>query len=237
MERCTGEPFRLVVELATPAALYGWPWVMLDGLIAHLALRERAPDRFRTLPTSRVYSLAELLGGEPLPLEQAGPVLAGSAWAPDAGARGYDVVFKRFPRGWLPEHRLRGRVSTAKGELRDWRVGLVLVPARRVVFYGRGDPRAVERLVSRGLAALGARRASGYGLVRSVRVERTGEDWSLVGPDGRAARPLPVEMLEWHEGPLFYGVPSPPYWDRRRVTLMAAPGARVRLRREYACEG
>lgn len=229
---CEHPPLRITVRLRTPAALYGWPWIMLDGLLAHLAARRRSPDGYRVLPSQRVLPLEELVGE--LPLDRAGPVYRASASFFGDAEPALFTIYKRFDTKRLDVFRVRRRrIETAKGPFRSWRVNLLVMPSRTVVFYARGDPDEIRRLLE-ALPAVGHKRVAGFGIVDSVTVEETGEDCSLACR-GVATRPLPVSMLESYEGRLYVGTYRPPYWDRTRTTLLVAPGARVRLRGEYTC--
>ena len=232
---CGGTPFKVVVRLRTPVALYGWPWIAFDGLVAHLAARKRDPDGFRVLSGGpRVAPLEEV--APTVPLDRVGPIYTASVSFFDTGLRWKTTIYKRF---YAAEEVYTGsgrrrRIETAKGEFRSWMVGLVLIPARTVTFYARGDPDAVRELLG-GLYAVGHKRAAGYGVVDRVEVIETSEDYSIIGPDGRLTRPVPVDMLDYFEGEAFVGTYRPPYWDRRNTALLAAPGARARLKREYMC--
>lgn len=230
---CDYPPLRITVRLRTPAALYGWPWIALDGLLAHLQARARDPDGYRTLPTSTVLPLDRVAGR--LPLDRAGPVYRASISFFETGEPALYTIYKRFDTRHLDVHRTRRRrIETARGPFRSWRINLLVMPGRTVVFHARGEPDEIRRLLE-ALPAVGHKRVAGFGVVDSVTVEEAGEDCSLACR-GVATRPIPVGMAESFEGRVYVGTYRPPYWDRTRTTLLIAPGARVRLRGEYTCE-
>ena len=69
---------------------------------------------------------------------------------------------------------------------------LPYLPATSATFYVNGDVGEVLRLVQY-LPGLGKKTAYGYGMIRSVSVEETPEDWSLV-KDGVAMRAVALQL-------------------------------------------
>lgn len=233
---CSGTPMTVRVRLRTPMALYGWPWIAFDGLVAHIQLRSLDPDWYRTLPS---------LQGEPprrtpregMPLDRQGYVYAASVSMYEARALGRATIVKMPPADATVAlaTRRRRRVETASGELRRWLVGLLIVPTDTVVFHARGDPREVERLL-RAVYNIGHKRAAGYGAIASIEVEESDVDRSVVDEHGRATRPIPLWMLsDYEKDKVYMGTYKPPYWDKRVVAPLAAPGSKVKLKNEYNC--
>lgn len=111
------------------------------------------------------------------------------------------------------------------GAFRRWRQALLVVATPRVRFWFDGDRRAVEDLLA-DLTHIGVRRAAGFGCVADVAVRPSRHDWTLVGPDGFAARPVPVdEAPESMRGPVAWTAYAPPYWDPANRALCYMPPA------------
>lgn len=64
----------------------------------------------------------------------------------------------------------------------------------RVFWYANGDADHIKELLS-GIVGLGRRCTSGHGQIDRILIEMTDNDYSLVLPDGRPARPIPID--EW----------------------------------------
>jgi len=221
-------PLRVTLRMRTPVAL-NYPWIFFDGLLAHLLWRMLEPEEYRALPSKvldeRLRAVLDLL-----PLERTGPVFHASASVFDTESRYVAYIYKRFCERYLDYERVkRKRLERGRGFFRDFRIGLVVVPARTVTFYAKGEASKIEELLH-GLPALGKKRADGFGFVSGFEVEEVEEDWSLVR-DGVAMRPLPVGMLAWRSDAVMMAY-RPPYWSKRNITLCAPPGAQVRLRSE-----
>lgn len=124
------------------------------------------------------------------------------------------------PRGAKP---FANDPSPGVGPFRRWRQALLLVATPRVRFWFDGDRLAVENLLA-GLTHLGARRAVGFGRIADIIVRPCQEDYTVVGPDGAAARPVPVEEAPaGMRGPLAWTAYTPPYWDPQRRSLCYLP--------------
>lgn len=226
-------PFEVTVYLKTPL-LYPtrrplYP-LCLDSVLAWAAAVEKRGSAALTpsaenlediaLPlaqsgTVRKYYRASALT-LPTGLEQPGAVsVHRCAWVRSQSWLNYGA---RYAKGAA-----KLAVETGRGQMRPYSDELIAVTTPYVKFYGVGDPKEVARLF-RLIPQLGARRAIGGGEIYSVRISPAPADYSVIGPDGYPARPVPVEEIEgsplWFRGEATY---RPPYWDVRQSTLCYLP--------------
>lgn len=118
----------------------------------------------------------------------------------------------------------RGKIVTAGGPYKNWRVPIVVRLVPEVVWYCVGDPDEIRRLLDY-ITHIGAQRRSGYGLVKEWRVEPWEHDWSEYGPEGELMRPLPDP-----EGTEETGI-RPPYWSATNWRVCRVPEAENVARR------
>ncbi|MGI9951980.1 hypothetical protein V3F56_06405 [Moorellaceae bacterium AZ2] len=113
--------------------------------------------------------------------------------------------------------------SAGAGTFRQWRQSLLLVATPRVRFWFDGNRRAVEDLLS-DLTHIGVRRVAGFGKVADIAMRESRADYTIVGPDGFAARPVPVdEAPQGMKGVLAYTSYAPPYWDPSNRAMCYCP--------------
>jgi hypothetical protein len=212
--------------MTTPICL-GWPWIHLDGLLAHLARRELDGQNYYVLPSKEPVQPGFYLGV----LGSLGPIHRGSISILQPEELHTMTVYKRFHAEGAVDMPWKLRyVSKGTGPLRDWMIRLPYAPAETVTFYGHGNLPEVLRLLSF-LPALGKKTAYGFGAFHSVEVEELPKDRSVVH-EGRAMRPIPVGMLEEADETMITAYRSP-YWAKENVAECARPGSRVRLRPEW----
>jgi len=159
-----------------------------------------------------------------MPLAQTRDVFHASvAWF-DCQDVGTATIYKRFCEG--QSHLLdtpKQKIDISRGLYRAYAMRMPYIPAKTATFYVRGDLKETLRLLSY-LPGLGKKVAYGYGMYRSVSVEETLGDCSLV-KDGVAMRPLPLAMFNsLDQMMLAY---KPPYWDKRSVAPCVPPGAKL----------
>lgn len=220
------KPLKITFYLSTPLALT-YPWIFFDGLIAHLYWRKHSPELYRALPSKVV---AKKIGDiiPDLPLKRFGPIFHASVSFFDVEGKYVTFIYKKFFGRKLPLEKMRRRkIDKARGFFREWRISLVTVPARKVVFYCNGRAGEIEELL-RGLPTLGKKGAAGFGFIKKFSIEELGEDCSIV-KDGVAMRSIPLSMVEWSSEVVAMAY-KPPYWAKENVTLCAPPGAHVRLK-------
>lgn len=113
--------------------------------------------------------------------------------------------------------------SAGTGAFRQWRQSLLLVAAPRVRFWFDGDRHAVEDLLS-DLTHIGVRRVAGFGRVADIAVRESRADYTIIGPDGFAARLVPVdEAPPGIKGVLAYTSYAPPYWEPSNRAMCYCP--------------
>lgn len=218
------ESLVVTVELGSPLAL---PWarraypLTLDAVVVALAAARDGrrlppipydPERDPYAPGRAGGRVPLAVAGERRPVYRASAAMLPrnvAAWGRAGWAKRCDRdALRRWCGGPLPKG------ADARGPYRAWRGGFGVVAAPAVRFWCVGDRAGLEELLAL-LPALGPRRAAGFGEAIRVSVEPAAEDWSLVGPDGQPARPLPVE--DWPGGAergwrREWCACRPPYW-------------------------
>ena len=226
------QPFKITFHLQSPIVL-GSPWLMFDGIISHLIFREQLGQDYYTLPSKEPVTIHDKQLLKPLKRSRTygasdnGDLIHASVAQFDVDITDASTVtvYKRFDDSHCHEIATETRkINIGAGHYRAYMMRLPYLPAKTATFYCCGDMAEVIRLIGY-LPGLGKKTAYGYGMIRSVSVEKTAEDYSLV-KDGVAMRPLPcsfgyksddVMMLAW----------KAPYWDKRNVTACVPPGAKV----------
>jgi CRISPR type IV-associated protein Csf3 len=136
---------------------------------------------------------------------------------------GIATIYKRFHEADCHEiDTTVKKVQVGRGHFRAYMMRLPYLPARSATFYVNGDIQEILRLISY-LPGLGKKVAYGYGMIRSVSVEETPEDYSLV-KDGVAMRPLPCSLGFDSDERMMLAFKAP-YWDKRNVAPCVPPGA------------
>jgi len=214
--------------MQTPIML-AHPWLALDGILAHLINREVRGEDYYTLPSKEPVSVSR--GGLNLmPLfktfdrEHFLTFYHASVAQLDVSEASAATIYKRFDesRSHLIQTE-KQRIDVGRGLFRAYAMRMAYVPAKTATFYAFGDAKEVVRLVSY-LPGLGKKVAYGYGMFRSVSVDETEADYSLV-KDCVAMRPLPSVLFRSAENMML--AYKPPYWDKRNVLSCVPPGARV----------
>jgi len=222
------KPFSLTFHMQTPIML-GSPWLMFDGIIAHLLNRELRGQDYYTLPSKEPVPQRFLYRGRVMPLAQLRDVFRASvAWfdVPTEKA-GVATIYKRFHEADCHEIATQTKkVQVGRGHFRAYMMRLPYLPATKATFYVNGDVQEVLRLINY-LPGLGKKTAYGYGMIRSVNVEETPEDYSLV-KDGVAMRPLPCSLGYDSDERMMLAFKAP-YWDKRNVAACVPPGARLKV--------
>jgi len=205
--------------------MLGHPWLALDGILAHLINREQRGQDYYTLPSKEPLSHTRFYSGPVMPLAQTRDVFHASvAWL-DYSEASTATVYKRFSEQQC--HMIqteRKTIDVSRGHFKAYAMRIPYVPARTAAFYARGNLGETLRLLGF-LPGLGKKVAYGYGMIKSVCVEETPEDYGLV-KDGVAMRPLPLD-LGFESSEQMMLAYKPPYWDKRNVSPCAPPGAEV----------
>lgn len=210
--------------MQTPIML-GHPWIALDGILAHLINRELRGQDYYTLPSKEPISQNFLYKGTLMPLAQTKDVFHGSvAWL-DYTEASTTTIYKRFAE--QQSHTIKTKtkaVDIVRGHFKAYAMKLPYIPARTASFYAHGNLKEVLRLLSF-LPGLGKKVAYGYGMIKSVSVEETEADFSLV-KDRIAMRPLPCSLGFDSDEKMMLAYKSP-YWDKRNVAACVPPGAKL----------
>jgi len=217
------EPFKVEAKLGAPILL-AHPYIHGDAVLMSLLMKQVLGDSYYNLPAKSPIPVHNLLK---LPLKQTTGVYHASVSQFDTDIIKTETVYKRFDEEHIDHVNSKiKRVRKGQGFFKDYMMKFPVIPTKTVTFYFNGDLKECKRILG-DLIALGKKTDIGYGIVRSVSVEPTSEDYSLV-KDGKCMRPLPA--TEFKE---VYGIPSiaqrlawrAPYWDKKNVQMCAAPGA------------
>lgn len=215
--------FAIAFNMQTPIML-GHPWLALDGILAHLINRELRGQDYYTLPSKEVIPQTFLYHGATMPLAQTKDIFHASvAWL-DCNEASTATIYKRFAEQQCNTINTKKKaIDIARGHFKAYAMRLPYIPARTATFYVRGNIKETLRLLSY-LPGLGKKVAYGYGIYRSISIEETDADYSLI-KDGIAMRPLPSFIVDSNEQMML--AYKPPYWDKRNVSPCAPPGAKV----------
>lgn len=216
------EPFKVEVRLGTPLLL-AHPYIHGDSVLMALLMKRILGDEYYNLPAKSPLPVHKLLS---LPLKQTSEVYHASVSQFDTDLIKTETVYKRFDEEHLHHVNTKiKKVRKGQGFYKDYMIKFPVVPTKTVTFYFNGNIVECKKIFD-DLTALGKKTDIGYGIVRSVSIEPTPEDYSFV-KDGVCMRPLPSKDF------MFLGLPSisqrlawrAPYWDKKNVAMCAAPGA------------
>jgi len=222
--------FAIAFNMQTPIML-GHPWLALDGILAHLINRELRGQDYYTLPSKEVIPQTFLYHGATMPLAQTKDIFHASvAWL-DCNEASTATIYKRFAEQQCNTIKTKKKaIDIARGHFKAYRMVLPYLSASKAIFYVRGNLKEIVRLLSY-LPGLGKKVAYGYGAYRSISVEETPENWSLI-KDNIAMRPIPLNMLEQASEQMYLAY-RPPYWDKTLVKPCAPPGSIIKFKKEY----
>lgn len=219
------QPFYLVINLSAPVAL-NHPWIALDGLLAHLQLREVLGDDYYLLPAK--LPLGRFLRGQTagtLPLQRTAKLWHASVSHFEPDRIYLETIYKRFEDKHVSGAKwIKSRIYQNMGYYRAHMLHEPYSAAHVCHFWGCGDIDAVARLL-RHLVAIGNDTRIGFGAVRDWRLDAQDIDESIVR-QGRANRPIPITMLKrWEDEAMLAW--RPPYWAPECVARCAVPGSEV----------
>lgn len=185
------------------------PYLPIDGILYHLAMRRRHGPQLLTAPGRAVEA-------EPVALPLARVEAAGTwfhaasfaVWGPHADYASFWV--KRFDAGHadlVDFAGRRGKVVVEEGRYKGYHMPTFLRHALWVSWYVVGDRAEIAALLAHA-THVGKKTAQGNGRVNGWAVEPWPEDWSIAGPDGRLMRALPAPD---DPAAVLYGY-RPSYW-------------------------
>lgn len=219
------EPFMLTFYMGGPICLTT-PWLNLDGLLSHLVLFHGFQEEYFLLPKKKKLDFPEKWMAAPLKKTDEIYHASVSFFEPRSTVR-VTNIYKRFETGGTDGLKTK-KIRRGSGYFRDHILRQPYFAARQVYFYGCGDKELIDSLLNDYILGLGNDFRVGFGPVRGWKVEKVGQDFSLVR-NGAAMRPIPVEMCaEFDEiVPMSY---KPPHWDPRNIADCVPPGGRCVLR-------
>lgn len=213
--------FSVKFNMKTPLCM-GSPFIMGDGLIAHLEMRDKHGTDYFLLPSKKVVELDVTI-----PLDTFHDIYKASVSVFEDPHITTTTFYKRFPQKELAtaDTGRKARIDISRGSYKNYVLQMPLVVTRSVTFYFSGDMERVSYLVQH-VKYLGKKTSIGYGEIKSFSVKES-EDYSLI-KDGMAMRYIPIEYLSMTTQRM--NAPcKPPFWDRRNVRLCCVPFSEVRL--------
>jgi len=221
-------PLKVEFRLRTPICLT-FPFIFFDGLVAHLMNRYLDPEGYRALPSKRAI---QEVGDVRIPIKRFN--LPNGEYIYHASVSFFDTknaytttIYKRFCEQFLDLQKIKRRkIDTSRGFFKNYAIKLIYIPTRKVTFYTCGDPDALDFLLE-GLPALGKKTAIGFGMIKDYTIREVSDDFSII-KDGRAMRPIPIEVVKSANEiiPMAY---KPPYWAKENVRPCVPPLARCEL--------
>jgi hypothetical protein len=208
--------------MQSPNIVLGSPWLNFDGIIAYLLVREQLGQDYWILPSKEPVDVSGCLKNPPI--KKTGELWHASvAQFPDNAKVGVTTFYKRFDERncHIIETTIK-KLQIDRGHYRAYMMNIAHVTTRTASFYVNGDLQEVLRLISY-LPALGKKGVDGCGFFKSVSVEETPEDYSLV-KDGVAMRSLPCFLGYTSDENIRLAWKSP-FWAKENVTDCVPPGA------------
>jgi hypothetical protein len=217
------EPLEVRIYLATPLVL-NHPWLHLDGVLSHLALRKALGEDYYLLPAK--YPISKITKGLELPnfpIRYAGAIPQASISFFGNVKPRTEVVYKKLEDRWLG---IVKKLYHGSGYFKDYAMKHIYIPTPLVKFYVVGDKEGLLEILSE-LVSLGDNSRLGWGYISSIEITSISEDKSIVH-EGKAMRPIPVRFCRsWADS--FLLAWRPPYWSTDMVEECVPPGSEVEL--------
>ena len=215
------EPLKVIFRMTSPIML-GHPFIHFDSLILHLLYRDLLGDEYYCLPSKNPIDFSQYVKA---PIKQTEDVYHTSVSLFDTDTKFATTIYKRFCTEYLELLQTKKRkIRRGSGFFRDYMMRMIYIPAKTVYFFVNGDKPEIFRLL-KSVVYLGKKTAYGYGRVKSIHIESTDGDYSII-KDSKAMRPIPIRMLRDAEVKAMLAY-KPPYWDKHSVELCAFPGSIV----------
>jgi len=131
---------------------------------------------------------------------------------------------KRFDTD--PEHSIKDtQVDITTGDFKSYNAALPYKGVRRLLFFFRGDPEKVQRLVENHVPAIGKKASQGFGAINSVEVSEAENMEGAVYHDEYVFRSIPAQFMEGVETGIKIErrTTRPPYWHAENQCLAVAP--------------
>lgn len=232
---------QITIHLETPVLL-GHPYIHFDGLVLHLSLREKMGNNYYTeLPSKQPREVidhqrqniikvfnqySDQYGGHRgLRLYHASTSIF------DTDLMAATTLYKKFDTNHTDRLDSRKTISSDRGLFKSYMMRMLYNPSRKCRFYCHGDYDHIKYLLDF-LPGLGKKVDVGFGAISKIDVEKIDKDKSIIN-DGKAMRPIPVELLESYSD-AYPSVFIPPYWNRVNTRLCAPPLSEVRAGKELA---
>lgn len=212
----TFESMKVVMEMRSPVVTTDY--IFLDGLISSAVFKDRISNYYDILQNRN--DLIHI----PLPLKQYGksePFYAASIGYADQIVEGIDHWRKRT------EIESKKKIQVGSGQYKMYDMPMPTQWSKSWVFYANGNIDEVRRLLTTYISAIGKKCSQGFGSVKSITVESSEHDWSIV-KDGVPMRPIPISaQFDLDCDVETYFAFRPPYWHRQNLTQCYMPLCRV----------
>lgn len=208
--------------------MLSYPWIMLDGLIAHVVFEALLGDLWHAIPLREPLPL---LDWYPLPFAKA------EFATPNGGDFFYHASCSRFEhsetygttlhKAVMPENLAhlmdpKKTYDRVRGEFKAYAMEMRCNPSQYCDFYCLGDRKALEHWGNM-ILGLGKKRAVGFGKVVNIEIMGALEDYSITHFD-QINRPIPIGFNPTWDKPKALLAYKPPYWAKINHQLCYAPG-------------
>lgn len=224
-------PLEIRIKLGSPVML-SYPWINLDGLISHLLAQRILKEVYYQLPSGKVINSMSML---PIPIKKfkfnddflfyssvsrfSNPIFS------------KDTIYKKIaPKDLEYLKSRKQKFDNVRGDFKQHAITFIQNNSPECVFYCNGDKKKIENLLLT-LDCLGKKRSLGKGRVLSIKINVIEQDFSLVHPEFRVNRPIPLEFLKplglerlQDDSAISILAYKIPYWNKNNHKLCIAPG-------------
>lgn len=209
--------------------MLSYPWIMFDGLIAHIQAQSVLGSLWNQLPLREPL---EIINEIPLPIKKA--EFNETDFFYYASCSQFQtkyiyttILHKHIAINNFKElERPKKRYDTVRGDFKSYAMEMVCNPSKWIDFYVNGDEEALSELCAK-VDGLGKKRAIGFGRIMRFEISVCKEDLSLGIPDF-LMRPIPIDYftkpLNLAQGMVAY---RPPYWAKHNYRRCYLPGGFV----------
>ncbi|QLH52774.1 MAG: hypothetical protein CH6_0085 [Candidatus Kapaibacterium sp.] len=217
------QPLEIVFTMASPIAL-SHPWIHLDGLISHLALRKLLGYDYFLLPSK--FPIGRLMKDVEipyLPYRSAGLIPQCSISFFEPSIMKSEKMYKKAEIAWLGKLK---KLYQGSGHFKAYVMHHIYVPASKIRFYIVGDIEGLRQMLDE-VVSLGDNTRIGWGRVLKYEINPIDEDRSIVW-NGKAQRPIPVRFCKKYSDSFVLTWRSP-YWSSDFEERCVPPLADVEL--------
>jgi len=224
------EPLEIIFFLGSPVLL-SYPWILFDGLIAHIYAEMILEEVWDQLPLRFPLDFTNEL---PMPIKKTGFLNQNNQLdfiyhasisrfsLPNANTTQH--LHKHFSSEYIEHiHTPKHKYDGVRGDFKQYDMTMIYNYSPECRFWCCGNKTKLEEILPK-IICLGKKRAIGCGKIMSYSINVLNEDWSLKHPEYGINRPIPVELNA--DPSLSKGIIAhkPPYWSKANHTLCVIPG-------------